>query len=131
MVESQEEELRETMKHQKERVWLPKVFCIFSPYQYYGYYLEIFEKLVKDMQTGGLDNLLEAYIYEIVCKIKVPVHKALKYRDTRIQGFNTRLNLPYVSDYFFKELFQKVKDVDTIITIFTHILCEEKIILVA
>jgi hypothetical protein len=82
------------------------------------------------MQNGGLENLFEAFIYEIVCKVETPVTDALNYRGIKIQRSSTRFSLPYISDSFFTLVFNKL-DVNTIITVFTHLLCEEKIILVA
>ena len=116
-------------------IWLPKVICIFSPYNYYDKYVEIIEKLVKDIQANGenqqgLPNLLEALIFEVVCKIETPVRKPVTYRGLKIQSSNTSYNLPYMSDSFFNILFNYTP-VPTIISIFTHLLCEEKTILVA
>ena len=87
---------------------------------------------MNDIQNDniGLTNLLEARIFEIVCKIETPVRKPVNYRGIKIQSSNTNYNLPYMSDSFFNILFKTVPT-NTIITIFTHILCEEKIILVA
>ena len=47
-----------------------------------------------------------------------------------MKSSTTNYNLPYISDSFFNLLLQRV-NTDTIIKIFTHLLCEEKIILVA
>ena len=114
---------------------MPKVLCTFSHYLFYDKYVEIIEQLVKDMQSDeGLDNLFEARIFEIVFKVDVPIRKAVKYRNSTIKSHMTSTNLPYTSDYFFNILFNNKNEsvtTDTIIKIFTHLLCEEKIILVA
>lgn len=114
---------------------MPKVICIFSPYQFYDKYVNIIEKLIFDIQGvgehDGLPNLFEALIFEIVCKIETPVYKPVNYRGIKITNTTTNFNMPYISDSFFNTLFEEVKDVNTIITIFTHLLCEEKIILIA
>ena len=68
-------------------IWLPKVICIFSPYNYYDKYVEIVEKLVSLIQSddgSGLPNLIEALIFEIVCKIETPVRKPVTYRKLTI-----------------------------------------------
>ena len=47
-----------------------------------------------------------------------------------MQSSTNSFNLPYISDSFFNRLLNKVPTA-TIIQIFTHLLCEEKIILIA
>ena len=126
----QKEELLKQKSKSGKRIWLPKVFCIFSPYQFYDYYVDIIKELVEKIQNKGLDNLFEAFIYEIVCKIETPVTEPVIYRGVKIQRSSTRYSLPYIAESFFTLLFRKL-DVNTIITIFTHLLCEEKCILVA
>ena len=120
---------------EKPRVWLPKVFCTFSHYLFYDKYVEIIEQLVKEMQSGeGLDNLFEARIFEIVFKVDVPIRKAVKYRNNIIKSHMTSTNLPYASGYFYNKLFNNKNEAvttETIIKIFTHLLCEEKIVLIA
>ena len=83
----------------------------------------------RTQQENGLDNLFEAFVYEIVCKISTPFTNVLCYRDVKIERQSTRYSLPYISDSFFNILFQNVA-VNDIIKIFTHLLCEERIILV-
>ena len=98
-------------------IWLPKVICIFSPYNYYDKYVEIVEKLISLIQSddgSGLPNLIEALIFEIVCKIETPVRKPVTYRKLTIQSSNTSYNLPYMSDSFFNILFNNTP-VSTII----------------
>lgn len=69
-------------KNLTKHIWLPKVICIFSPYQYYDKYVAIVDKLIRDIQSDeeGLTNLIEALIFEIVCKIDTPVRKPVTYR---------------------------------------------------
>ena len=124
--------LEQTRRSDKSTVWLPKVFCIFSPYLFYDKYVEIVEKLVTQIQDGtnGVPNLFEALVFEIVCKIETPVRKPVLYKDIRVQSSTNNMNLPYISDSFFNKLLDKVPTT-TIIQIFTHLLCEEKIILIA
>ena len=102
---------------------------------FYDKYVEIIEQLVKEMQSGeGLDNLFEARIFEIVFKVDVPIRKAVKYRNNIIKSHMTSTNLPYASGYFYNKLFNNKNEAvttETIIKIFTHLLCEEKIVLIA
>ena len=68
-------------------IWLPKVFCIFSPYLFYDKYVEIVRKLVDKLQSAegsveGLPNLFEALVFEIVCKIETPVRKPVLFDGT-------------------------------------------------
>ena len=58
------------------------------------------------------------------------MRKPILYRDIRVQSSTNSFNLPYISDSFFNRLLNKVPTA-TIIQIFTHLLCEEKIILIA
>lgn len=133
-IEYQKLALHQACNNMPKHIWLPKVICIFSPYNYYDKYVEIIGRLVRDIQSEdesqGLPNLIEALIFEIVCKIDTPVRKPVTYRSVRIQSSNTSYNLPYMSDSFFNTLFNTTT-VPTIISIFTHLLCEEKTILVA
>ena len=74
------------MAEEGERIWLPKVFCIFSPYLFYDKYVEIIDDLVRNMQDGskGLSNLLEGVIFDIVCRIEPPVRKPINYKGIKI-----------------------------------------------
>lgn len=131
-INSRRAKVERAKKSSEETIWLPKVICVFSPYLFYDKYREIIEKLVHDFQKDedGLCNLFEALVFEIVCCIETPVRNPVKYRDILVQSSTTNYNLPYISDSFFNTLLKKVQT-HTIITIFTHLLCEEKIILVA
>lgn len=39
--------LEQTRKQETDTIWLPKVFCVFSPYLFYDKYVEIIERLVN------------------------------------------------------------------------------------
>lgn len=120
----------------KMTLWLPKVFCIFSHYLFHDKYVKLIEKILSLMhQPQGAQNLLEALVFELVCKIEFPVNETINYREIKVSSSltsNSKKNaaLPYISDSFFNTLLNKV-DVETIIQVFTHLLCEERIILVA
>ena len=105
--------------------------CIASQYPYFDY----FEAILQDLYTklnekDGLKNTIEAYIYRIVFHINTP------REDKTVINYNSIMislpkleELPYACQSFFNILFQNM-DIETIIKTFTHLLFEEKIIVV-
>ena len=45
-IKNEQRVLHESSNSLVKKIWLPKVFCIFSPYQFYDKYVAIIEKLV-------------------------------------------------------------------------------------
>lgn len=88
----------------RPRLWIPKVFVLLSPHNFYDNFVQIIESLVTRLQCQeGLDNLLEAAIYEIVVSIELPIqNQVLNYRGTMIEAAPSQYqNLPQMSPSFF------------------------------
>ena len=68
-------------------------------------------------------DILEAYIYKMVFEIPTPLKdkQAVMYDDIFMINVDT-MELPYVPDEFFRVLFENV-EVNSVINIFTHMLC--------
>jgi len=60
------------MEESKATLWVPKAFCIVSKYAFYDYFKQILDDLVKRLQSP-IPNLMEAYLFNIVFQIPVPV----------------------------------------------------------
>lgn len=54
-IESEKRALHEVSSKLTKHIWLPKVICIFSPYNYYDKYVEIVEQLVREVQSSTVD----------------------------------------------------------------------------
>ena len=54
-IEIEKQALHEACDKLFMHIWLPKVICIFSPYNYYDKYVEIVEKLVKGFLGSAFD----------------------------------------------------------------------------
>lgn len=50
-IETMKQAVLEASNKLAKHIWLPKVICIFSPYQYYDKYVAIVDKLIKDIQS--------------------------------------------------------------------------------
>ena len=81
-LEKLQQKIAESKQRKTTTVWLPKVFCVFSPYLYYDKYVDIIQRHVQDLQdhTRGLTNLLEALVFELVCKLEMPSVRKTEYR---------------------------------------------------
>ena len=54
-IESEKRALHEVSSKLTKHIWLPKVICIFSPYNYYDKYVEIVEQLVRNVQSSTVE----------------------------------------------------------------------------
>ena len=93
---------------------------------------QLLANLVKYLRNEKtMVDIFEAYVYKMVFEIPTPLKdtKAVIYDGVFIYNVDT-LELPYVADDFFRILFDKV-EVNSIINIFTHMLCQTPIILAA
>jgi hypothetical protein len=70
--------LRKAHKEEKNTLWVPKAFCIASKYAFFDYFKAILEDLVGRLQTGKMLNLMEAYLFNIVFQIPVPIRNSEK-----------------------------------------------------
>ena len=117
------------------KIWVPKTFIIISVHPFYDHMQQLLANLVEYLRHKNdqktMVDIFEAYVYKMVFEIPTPLKdkKAVIYDGVFIYNVDT-LELPYVADDFFRILFDKV-EVNDIIKIFTHMLCQTPIILAA
>ena len=134
LIEGQTESIIENRrkKPMTEKIWVPKTFILISIHPFFDYMKQLLENLVKYLRREQkMADIFEAYVYKMVFEIPTPLKdkKAVIYDGVFIYNVDT-LELPYVADDFFRTLFDKV-EVNSIISIFTHMLCQTPIILAA
>jgi len=68
---------------------VPKAFCIASKYAFFDYFRDILDDLVARLQ-GPMPNLLEAYLFNIVFQIPVPIRnqEVVNYKLLKNEGTN-------------------------------------------
>jgi hypothetical protein len=82
--------LRKAHKEETKRtLWVPKAFCIASKYAFYDYFKAILDDLVGRLQ-GPMPNLMEAYLFNIVFQIPVPIRnqEVVNFKLHKKDGFS-------------------------------------------
>lgn len=127
--------IRSNENSSRVKVWVPKTLVLISVHPFYDYLSLILKDLVKQFRAFGPDkgfkDIIEAYLFKIVMEIPAPLKDkvSVKYNGINIVNVDTQ-ELPYVADEFFRVLFENLH-VNTVIKIFTHMLCQTPVIIAA
>jgi hypothetical protein len=119
-----------------QEIWIPKALCIASAFPFYDYFKAILEDLYLGISCYKLSTVIEAHLFNIVFQIPAPIRNKEIVRYPRLTDKPLKmsqpgiLELPYMNLSFFQLMLANISP-DDIVTIFTCLLFEKKILLVA